>query len=94
VIALRSSHDLTETGLPVCLAEKYQTITALDAEPSVLRSPVCLGLIAKYGHYSGILVENQRDYSAVKTEWRRVCDPNLRYLFEFASPNICVTCSP
>ena len=62
VIALRSPSVLAETGLTMCLAEKCQTVTAFDAEHSVLCSPVCLGLIAKYGHYSGILVESERGH--------------------------------
>ena len=84
VIALRSPSALAETGLPMCLAEKCQTVTAFDAEQSVLCSPVCLGLIAKYGHYSGILVESKREFSAIKTEWRRGRDSNPRYLFGYA----------
>jgi hypothetical protein len=46
------------------LAEKCQTVAAFDSEQSVLCSPVCLGLIAKYGHYSGILLESEREFSA------------------------------
>jgi hypothetical protein len=71
VIALRSPSALAETGLPLCLAEKCQTFSAFATGQSVLCSPVYLGLIAKYGHYSGTWVEIKRDFSAVKTEWRR-----------------------
>ncbi len=70
------ANSLTETGLPMCLAEKCRTVTAFDAKQSVLRSPVCLGLIAKYGHYPGISLESKRDFSAVKTEWRSGKDSN------------------
>ena len=81
-MALRSPSALAETGLPMCLAEKCQTVTVFDAEQSVLCSPVCLGIIAKYGLYSGILVESKRDFSAVKTEWRSGKDSNPRYRSE------------
>jgi hypothetical protein len=81
-MALCSPSVLAETGLTICLAEKCQTVNAFDAEQSVLCSPVCSGLTAKYGHYSGILVESRRAFSAVKTEWRRKEDSNLQYLFE------------
>ena len=43
----------------MCLAEKCQIVTAFDSEQSVLCSPVCLGLTAKYGHYLRILVESR-----------------------------------
>jgi hypothetical protein len=43
VIALRSPNALAETGLPICLAEKCQTVTVFDAEQSVLCIPACLG---------------------------------------------------
>ncbi|MGA8761378.1 MAG: hypothetical protein WB562_00685, partial [Candidatus Sulfotelmatobacter sp.] len=36
-------------------------MTAFDAEESVLCSPVCLGLVAKYEHYSSISMEIKRD---------------------------------
>jgi hypothetical protein len=70
-----------ETGLRMCLAEKSQDSAAFDAEQSVLRSPVCLGTIAKYGHYSRILAQSERNFSAVQTAWRREKDSNLRYPF-------------
>jgi hypothetical protein len=75
----------------MCFAEKCQTVTAFDVEQSVLCSPVCLGLFAKYGHYSGILMESKRDFSAIKTEWRRGRDSNLRSGFERARADICVS---
>jgi hypothetical protein len=50
LIALYSPSALLETGLRMCLPEKSQDSTAFDAEQSVLRSPVRLGKIAKYGH--------------------------------------------
>jgi hypothetical protein len=40
VIAFRSPSSLGETGLPMCLAEKRQTIAAFDSEQSILCSPV------------------------------------------------------
>ena len=46
----------------MCLAEK--TVTAFDAERSVLCSPVCSGLIAEYERYLGIFVESKRASAA------------------------------
>jgi hypothetical protein len=54
LIALHSPNALLKTGLHMCLPEKSRHRTASDAKQSVLRSPVCLGIIAKYGHYSRI----------------------------------------
>jgi hypothetical protein len=91
-IALCSPRDLAETGLPICLTEKCQTVIAFDAEQSVLCSPVCLGLTAKYGHYLRILVESEHDFSAVKTEWRSEWDSNLWYSFGPLNPGVSVSC--
>jgi hypothetical protein len=54
LIALHSPYALLETGLRMCPPEKSQENTAFDAEQSALCSPVCLGIIAKYGHLSRI----------------------------------------
>jgi hypothetical protein len=72
---------LIETGLRMGLLEKSQDNTAFDAEQSVLRSPVCLGIIAKYGHFSRIFRESRQEFSAVQTAWRRERDSNPRYPF-------------
>jgi hypothetical protein len=53
----------------------------LMPEQSVLSSPVCLGTIARYGHYSSILAQSERNFSAVQTAWRRERDSNPRYPF-------------
>jgi hypothetical protein len=82
LIALRSPNALLKTGLRVCLLEKSQDSTAFDAEQSVLYGPVCLGIIAKYGHYSRISAQSQRNFSAVQTAWRRERDSNPRYGLE------------
>jgi hypothetical protein len=82
LIALHSPKGLRETGPRMCLLEKSQDSTAFDAEQSVLRSPVCLGIIAKYGHYSRISAQSERNFSAVKTCWRSEWDSILHYLFE------------
>jgi hypothetical protein len=63
------------------------------AEQSVPWSPVCRGVIAKCGHYSRISAQSERNFSAVQTAWRSDCDSNLRYLFEFVSSDVVVTCS-
>jgi hypothetical protein len=82
LIALRSPNALLKTGLRMCLLEKSQDSTAFDAEQSVLYGPVCLGIIAKYGHYSRISAQSQRKFSAVQTAWRRGLDSNPRYRSE------------
>jgi hypothetical protein len=52
------------------------------AEQSVLCSPVCSGIIAKYGHYSRILSPSEWSFSAAETAWRRGRDSNPRYRSE------------
>jgi hypothetical protein len=52
------------------LPEKGRDSAASDAEQSVLRSPVCLGTIAQYGHCSRISAQSERTFSAVQTAWR------------------------
>ena len=54
VIALHSPDAVLETGLRRRLPEKSRHRAAFAAEQSVLRGPVCLGIIAKYGHCSRI----------------------------------------
>jgi hypothetical protein len=56
------------------LQRKARTVTVFDAEQSVLRSPICLGIIAKYGHCSRISARSERTFSAVQTSWRRERD--------------------
>src|ERR1039458_4642327 len=48
VIALHSPSALLETGLHLCPTEKDLDIASFDPKQSVLCSPVCLRLIAKY----------------------------------------------
>ncbi len=84
---------LLETGLRMYPPEKSWAFTAFTSEQSVLCSPVYLRIITKYGHYSRISAQIERKSSAVETCWRRECDSNLRYLFEFVSPDVVVTCS-
>jgi len=54
LIAFHSPYTFLETGLRMCPAEKAGTVTPFSTEQSVLCSPVCLGIIAKYGHVSRI----------------------------------------
>ena len=82
MIALHSPNALLETGLRMCLPEKSRDRTASDAEQSVLRSPVCLGIIAKYRHYLRISAQSERNFSAVQTAWRSGKDSNPRYRSE------------
>jgi hypothetical protein len=67
LIALHSPYALLETGLRMSLPEKSQGSTAFDAEQSVLCTPVCLGIIAKYGHFSRISAQSEWNFSAVQT---------------------------
>jgi hypothetical protein len=70
LIALHSPNALLETGLRIRLPEKSQDNTAFDAEQSFLYCPVCLGTIAKYGHYSRISAQSEWNFSEVQTTWR------------------------
>ena len=71
VIALHSPSALLETGLHLCPTEKDLDIASFDPKQSVLCSPVCLRLIAKYGHHSRISQKCGRTFSALQTAWRR-----------------------
>jgi hypothetical protein len=71
LIALYSPSALPETGLRMCLPEKSRHGTASNAKQSVLCSPVCLGIIAKYGHFLRISEEEAPIFSALETGWRR-----------------------
>jgi hypothetical protein len=82
LIALHSPIALPQTGLRMCLPEKSRTLTAFGAEQSVLCSPVCLGIIAKYGHFLRISEEVGPTFSAVQTTWRRGRHSNPRYRSE------------
>jgi hypothetical protein len=92
LIALHSPNALPQTGLRMCLPEKSRTLTAFGAEQSVLCSPVCLGIIAKYGHFLRISEEVGPTFSAVQTTWRRERDSNPRYSFAALSLDISVSC--
>jgi hypothetical protein len=58
LIALHSPYAILETGLRMCLPEKARTVTAFDAEESVLCSPV-------FG-------EQSRNTGIIRVFWRRV----------------------
>jgi len=60
-----------------------QENTAFDAEQSILCSPVCLGIIAKYGQFSRISEVEEPTFSAVQTAWRRERDSNPQYRSEW-----------
>src|SRR5450759_1617147 len=77
VIALHSPSALLETGLHLCPTEKDLDIASFDPKQSVLCSPVCLRLIAKYGHHSRISQKCGRTFSALQTAWRRGRDSKL-----------------
>ena len=44
------------------------------------------GIIAECGHYSRISTQSERNFSAIRTAWRRECDSNSHYRFEFRNP--------
>ena len=81
-----------KTGLRMCPAEKRRDSDPFAAEQSVLCSPVCLGIIAKYGHLSRISEVEEPTFSAVQTAWRREVDSNPRYGFATLSLDISVSC--
>ena len=81
VIAVHSPNALVETGPRVCHPEKSQHVEATRSEESVLSSPICLGIIAKYGHFLRISEEEEPTFSAGQTAWRRERDSNPRYPF-------------
>ena len=51
MIALHSPCGIVQTGLRICLQRKVRTVTALDAQQSVLSSPICLGIIVNTGMF-------------------------------------------
>jgi hypothetical protein len=61
----------------MCVPEKSRDSTAFDAEQSVVRSPVCPGIIVEYGNFSRISAQSEQNLSAVQTVWRRERDSNL-----------------
>jgi len=91
-IALHSPEALIETGLHMCPLEKSQEMTAFAAEQSVLCSPVCLGIIAKYGHCSRISAQSEWSFRAVQTVWRRKRDSNSRYGFVALRLDVSASC--
>jgi hypothetical protein len=54
----------------MCPPEKSQAFTAFTSEQSDLRDPVCLGMIAKYGHFLRISEEEEPTFSVSQTVWR------------------------
>jgi hypothetical protein len=54
LIALHSRGKSRRVGPPIGAAEKSRDELAERAQQSVLHSPVCLGVIAKYGQFSQI----------------------------------------
>jgi len=62
LIALHSPNSLLETGLRMCPREKEPGQWLPSRQQSVLCSPVCLGIIAKYGHVSRISGEIGADF--------------------------------
>jgi hypothetical protein len=68
--------SLLETGLPMCPPEKSRDSDPVHFEQSDLRSPVCPRIIAKYGHFLRISVEEEPTFSALQTAWRSGKDSN------------------
>jgi hypothetical protein len=82
LIALHSPNALLKTGLHMCPPEKNRYSDGLRCKQSVLRSPVCLGIIAKYGHCSRFSAHSEPNFSGLQTAWRRELDSNPRYRSE------------
>jgi hypothetical protein len=57
LIALHSPDAVVETGLHDCPPEKSGEYGGSAADYSILCSPLCLGIIAKYGHSSLVPVK-------------------------------------
>jgi hypothetical protein len=87
LIALHSPHAILETGLRMCHPEKSPHIEAMRS-PAV-RSLQSM-LLSKYREQRACFAyfrrKGQRNFSAVRTCWRRECDSNLHYGFESRNP--------
>jgi hypothetical protein len=92
LIALRSPTARLETGLHSRLPEKTPDYGSFAEEWSVLRSPVWLSIIAKYGHCSRISAQGERKFCAVQTAWRRKRDSNSRYGFVGLRLDVSASC--
>jgi hypothetical protein len=87
LIAFHSPNGVLEAGLRKCSSEKTQDSAPLASKRSVLSSPSWRTNIANNGHVSRISGEAaRRQFSVVKTCWRRKCDSNSHYRFEFRNP--------
>ena len=72
MIARHSPGRPCEVGLPIGSPEKGGGEVHRRFRQSVLSSPSCLGIIAKYGHISDISATVGQRFSAVQTAWRCV----------------------
>src|SRR5258706_5147433 len=62
IIAGHSPPGVLEVGLFTAAPEKNRRTEALRVEQSVLYSPVCLGIIEEYGHYSQISAPERAEF--------------------------------
>jgi hypothetical protein len=92
-MAKSPEHDRIAFALAPCLKpdcecafrRKGRSLTYFAAEQFILRSPVCGGKIAKYGHVSRISGEvKARLLSEFQTAWRGERDSNPRYPFRYS----------
>jgi hypothetical protein len=91
LIALPSPYAHLETGLRTCPPEKSLGNDCIRYRGVRSPGPVCLGIIAKYGHYSRIWAQSERNFSAAQTAWRRERDSNPRSGFAALSLDVSVS---
>jgi len=78
--------SLLETGLRMCPAEKSRdSDPVLSGAVRSLRSRLLRNNREKWAYFA-YLRGGRRNFSAVKTCWRRECDANSHYRFEFRNP--------
>jgi hypothetical protein len=75
-----------ETGLPMGLPEKRAAKVAHAVKWDTLSSPFCGQDAPKLRPFRAILRILQPCFCAVQTAWRRKCDSNSDYRFEFRNP--------
>ena len=75
----------------MCSPEKGRGNNPFTAEQSVLRSPVCLGIIAKYGHVSLSSRETGANFLCTSdcVAERQGFEPSVQ-LIEPVKPDVCV----
>ena len=87
MLALHSPHAFLETGLRMCPAEKSRCRNpVLPRAVLSLQSGLLTNCREKWASFAYFEGKRRRNFSAVKTCWRRKCDSNSHYRFEFCNP--------